>query len=146
MNATKQQLIDIINKYWSFDNNQVHTHTWHDKQDCIREISELLFTHSDTDVSDKPMNKQQFIDFIKEYHAYMWPVSDNEITEFVDRFISTHPSAGEVVTDTEIEKWAIGDISTIFNIRDMGPVVDIAYNARVKGAKWMRSRLTEPTK
>lgn len=54
---------------------------------------------------------------------------------------------GKAATDAEIENWAINDIPKCFNSNDVGPVVNIAYNARVKGAKWMRdqSRLSEPS-
>ena len=40
--SLKDEIIDTINKYWTFDSNQCHTHTWHDKQDCLEIIRELL--------------------------------------------------------------------------------------------------------
>lgn len=42
----KEKIIEIINRYWSFDAQQHHTHTWHDKQDCIKEIMELKIPES----------------------------------------------------------------------------------------------------
>ena len=30
--------ISVLDKYWTFDGNQTHTHTWHCKQDAIAEI------------------------------------------------------------------------------------------------------------
>ena len=38
--------IKIVDKYWSFDDNQCHTHTWHDKQDCLKELSDHLIKES----------------------------------------------------------------------------------------------------
>lgn len=36
-----QKIIDMVDRYWSFDKNQCHTHTWHDKQDCLKALAEL---------------------------------------------------------------------------------------------------------
>jgi len=38
---TKKQVIQLINNYWKFDNDQDTTSTWHDKQDLINEIEQL---------------------------------------------------------------------------------------------------------
>ena len=37
----KHEIENIINKYWTFDENQHHTHTWHEKQDCLKDISKI---------------------------------------------------------------------------------------------------------
>lgn len=34
----EKAVVSIINRHWSFDPNQVHTHSWHGKQDCLEEI------------------------------------------------------------------------------------------------------------
>ena len=57
---------------------------------------------------------------------------------------SYHAEKVAEVTDEEIEKWAIQDIPKCFNIKDQGPVINIAYHARITGAKWMRNRLMKP--
>lgn len=36
--SQEEKLIKLINLYWTFDDNQRHTHSWHDKQDCIEQI------------------------------------------------------------------------------------------------------------
>lgn len=36
--SQEEKLIKLINLYWTFDDNQRHTHSWHDKQDCIKQI------------------------------------------------------------------------------------------------------------
>jgi hypothetical protein len=46
MKTIVKELIELIDKYWSFDNTQCHTHTWHDKQDCIEAIEKLLSSPS----------------------------------------------------------------------------------------------------
>ena len=28
----------IVDRYWTFNDNQQHTHTWHDKQDALAAI------------------------------------------------------------------------------------------------------------
>ena len=45
------------------------------------------------------------------------------------------------ITNEEIEKWAMDDIPKHFNTDDTGPVVNIAYYARIKGAKWMYEQM-----
>ena len=37
----KEKIIELINTYWKFDNDQEHTSTWHDKQDLISAIEQL---------------------------------------------------------------------------------------------------------
>jgi len=34
----KNNILDLVNSYWKFDNGQCPTSTWHDKQDLLREI------------------------------------------------------------------------------------------------------------
>jgi hypothetical protein len=40
--ALIQKAIELIRSYWMFDNNQVHAHNWHDREDCIIAIEKLL--------------------------------------------------------------------------------------------------------
>lgn len=37
-----KEILKLIDTYWTFDNGQRHTHTWHDKQDLLKAIEELL--------------------------------------------------------------------------------------------------------
>ena len=41
---TKKQVIQLINNYWKFDNDQDNLSSWHDKQDLINEIEKLTST------------------------------------------------------------------------------------------------------
>ena len=41
---TKKQVIQLINNYWNFDNDQDNLSSWHDKQDLINEIEKLTLT------------------------------------------------------------------------------------------------------
>ena len=36
-----KKIIELINSYWRFDNDQDHLSTWHDKNDLIKEIENL---------------------------------------------------------------------------------------------------------
>ena len=40
----KKEVIQLINDYWKFDNDQDNLSTWHDKQDLISEIEKLTLT------------------------------------------------------------------------------------------------------
>ena len=37
----QKEVIQLINDYWKFDNDQDNLSTWHDKQDLISEIEKL---------------------------------------------------------------------------------------------------------
>lgn len=41
MTDSIKKVLTIIDKYWTFDSFQCHSHTWHDKQDCIQELQKL---------------------------------------------------------------------------------------------------------
>ena len=34
----REWLYGFVNRCWTFDNGQMHTHSWHDKQDCLEVI------------------------------------------------------------------------------------------------------------
>ena len=36
----RERAAALVEKFWTFDNNQQHTHTWHCKQDCLDAIRE----------------------------------------------------------------------------------------------------------
>ena len=40
----QKEVIQLINDYWKFDNDQDNLSTWHDKQDLISEIEKLTLT------------------------------------------------------------------------------------------------------
>jgi len=40
----KKEVIQLINDYWKFDNDQDNLSTWHDKKNLIREIEKLTLT------------------------------------------------------------------------------------------------------
>lgn len=35
------KIVNLINAYWKFDNDQQHLSTWHDKQDLIEAVLEV---------------------------------------------------------------------------------------------------------
>ncbi len=38
----KKEIIDIVDRYWKFDEHQQHAASWHDKQDCLKELEAKL--------------------------------------------------------------------------------------------------------
>ena len=50
---TKKQVIQLINNYWRFDNDQDNLSSWHDKQDLINEIEKLTLTDVVSTCCDK---------------------------------------------------------------------------------------------
>lgn len=37
-----QEIIQIVNRYWKFDEYQQPQSSWHDKQDCLQELKSRL--------------------------------------------------------------------------------------------------------
>ena len=40
-NAALSVVIQLLQRHWTFDNNQHHTHNWHDKEEVIQLIQEM---------------------------------------------------------------------------------------------------------
>ena len=38
----KNKILDLVDSYWKFDNDQCPTSTWHDKQDLLQAIEDEL--------------------------------------------------------------------------------------------------------
>lgn len=38
----ENEIIDLINRYWKFDDNQHPVSTWHDKQDLMEAVQKVL--------------------------------------------------------------------------------------------------------
>ena len=53
-----EEIIDLIDKYWKFDNNQQHASNWHDKQDLLE-----LFRKSTPQPHPTMSAEKQMIDF-----------------------------------------------------------------------------------
>jgi len=57
-------VIKIIDNHWRFDNNQSHTHTWHDKQNCI----EALIGFFNSNIPDHtPTEQNPICPYCKKY-------------------------------------------------------------------------------
>ena len=41
----KHEILDLIDRYWKFDNNQTPVSNWHDKQDLLEAVRKTLRTH-----------------------------------------------------------------------------------------------------
>jgi len=51
MSEKEKEIIDIVDRYWKFDNGQAPMSSWHDKQDCLELLRSIL---SSSKISDKP--------------------------------------------------------------------------------------------
>lgn len=40
--AAIQECIEIVDAAWTFSDTQQHTHTWHDREDCLERLRALL--------------------------------------------------------------------------------------------------------
>lgn len=38
----EQEILDLINRYWKFDDNQHPVSTWHDKQDLLEAVKKAV--------------------------------------------------------------------------------------------------------
>ncbi len=82
------------------------------------------------------------------YYAYNAPTNSLVVPEFdkwvedqiegINEYFKSQPIKD--ITDEEIKEWAIKDVHPVF--KHGGVEFDIAYNARIKGAKWIRKLLT----
>jgi hypothetical protein len=59
-----EEIIDLIDKYWKFDNNQQHASNWHDKQDLLE-----LFRKS-TPQPQPTMSAEEIIDKYFKYNEF----------------------------------------------------------------------------
>ena len=39
------EIIDLVDRYWKFDEHQQHLSSWHDKQDCLAEMRRQIENH-----------------------------------------------------------------------------------------------------
>ena len=40
--AAMEEALKLVRDYWTFDNHQHHTHTWHDREECMAKIAKAL--------------------------------------------------------------------------------------------------------
>ena len=46
MTPAQRRFADELRKWWSFDNGQVHTHTWHSREDFIEKALPKLLSQT----------------------------------------------------------------------------------------------------
>ena len=76
---TNASIINVIRNYWRFDHGQQHTHTWHDREDFIRDhlvplAARIRELEADRDrlaaIVERARNRYpQFIDWIEDFMA-----------------------------------------------------------------------------
>lgn len=66
-----QEIIDLVDAYWKFDNDQRHTHTWHDKQDLLEKLRQ--FKSETTSLRELLVANQNYVKFLSEYCGSIGP-------------------------------------------------------------------------
>lgn len=46
--ASIKDIIELVDKYWKFDENQQHLSYWHDKQDLLKKLEEFIAIEDNT--------------------------------------------------------------------------------------------------
>jgi len=88
---TKNDIVQSINRLWTFDNDQQHTHTWHDKQKLIEEIDQI----DEGELSDEYHSMNELYEFRKMYNAALfnqWAKSTYEINPNIPATYDVHKS------------------------------------------------------
>lgn len=60
----EHKILELIDRYWKFDNDQTPVSNWHDKQDLLEEVRKVLYIHDVSNVlcgSFDPDNKTSSI-------------------------------------------------------------------------------------
>jgi hypothetical protein len=116
---SKEDVIDLIDRYWKFDDMQHPVSSWHDKQDLIKAVSDLQSSpvaQSNTESAEAEMLTNRIIDRIRDnlLHATMvyWQGDDEDPYPLKD-FLSgeSHDiSRGIDEIDNIIEQIEIDDL------------------------------------
>lgn len=106
---TLKKIIELIDKYWKFDEFQGHASTWHDKQDLLNELSSLR-----TEVEQSPavLSPEEILSQLTDIPVYRIKADDKGeyITKSgaIKAMKAYHSQFEKRVTDEMIEKWAEG--------------------------------------
>ena len=79
---TKKQVIQLINNYWNFDNDQDNLSSWHDKQDLINEIEKLTLTDVGCSLPTKEDDTEYWIDLVNWESGGIEEVSNTNLLKF----------------------------------------------------------------
>lgn len=58
----EHEILDLIDKYWKFDNDQTPVSNWHDKQDLLEAVRKVLRIH---DIVERSEQLKAFAHFLK---------------------------------------------------------------------------------
>lgn len=53
-----KEIIELINNYWKFDNNQQHASNWHDKQDLLEKLRRM-------EINNLVLSQAEYKEFLK---------------------------------------------------------------------------------
>lgn len=66
----EHEILDLIDRYWKFDNDQAPASNWHDKQDLLEAVRKALRIHgvvgrSEQLPTSEPLEEQEYWDWYK---------------------------------------------------------------------------------
>jgi hypothetical protein len=119
--ATIRYIIELIDKYWKFDESQYPISSWHDKQDLLREIAALDKEQLAEQVPER--TAEEIEELFKSEFGHQ-PTKANKyrlqgIKWILSKFASQSVNLKTVLEDliTTIEKNSVDNIATISNVK-----------------------------
>ena len=74
----EHEILDLIDRYWKFDNDQTPVSNWHDKQDLLEAVRKVLRIHDVVGRSEQLVcdycgkDKEEGLDHCKCYNGTAW--------------------------------------------------------------------------
>ena len=98
-----EDIVDICRNYWRFDHSQQHTHSWHDREDFLRDhLVPFLRQHEKLrrERDDATTDRDRLAAIVEQIPT----TKDGVRVGIADRVFSYEPSAGKVVARVPIGK------------------------------------------
>jgi len=76
----EHEILDLIDRYWKFDNDQTPVSNWHDKQDLLDAVRKALLIH------DVVGRSEQLVAILKTVKGITIPDTDEDIDAFVKQY------------------------------------------------------------
>ena len=74
----EHEILDLIDRYWKFDNDQTPVSNWHDKQDLLEAVRKVLRIHDVVGRSEQLVcdycgkDKEEGLDHCECYNGTAW--------------------------------------------------------------------------
>ena len=77
----EHEILDLIDRYWKFDNDQTPVSSWHDKQDLLEAVRKALRKN---DVAERGEQLKAFNTwFQKNGQLYEWGIDESVIDDYL---------------------------------------------------------------